>query len=102
MSILIKGMAMPKNCETCELYLTDSSGFFGCCVTGNIVMRKREQDRPSWCPLIEVPKHGRLIDADAIHFVRECCEDKEMDYVRRYSIDDAPTIIEAERGDNDG
>ena len=54
MSILIKNMEMPKNCETCELSSTDSSGFFGCCVTGNIVMRKREQDKPSWCPLIEI------------------------------------------------
>ena len=59
MSILIKGIDMPENCETCELSSTDSSGFFGCCVTGSIVMRKREQERPTWCPLVELPPHGK-------------------------------------------
>lgn len=104
MSILIRGMQMPKNCETCELSSTDSSGFFGCCVTGNIVMRKREQDRPSWCPLIEVPKHGRLIDADAL--MKSIASTKATNRnafgvymlyrVIADAVKNAPTIIEAE------
>lgn len=104
MSIIIKGMRMPKNCETCELSSTDSSGFFGCCVTGNIVLRKREQERPTWCPLVELPPHGRLIDADALHIP---LIDKELDQLQPWTsfddyrevlqmIDDAPTIIESE------
>lgn len=66
MSVYIKGMEMPTKCEECEWSTTDRSGFFGCRLTGNIVIRKREKDRPDWCPLVPVPEHGRLIDADAL------------------------------------
>lgn len=107
MSILIKGMSMPMNCETCELSSTDSSGFFGCCVTGSIVMRKREQDRPPWCPLVELPPHGRLGDLDRLEQMFVDIDnapysgfDGENPF---YSAEDAaqiirlaPTIIEAE------
>ena len=46
MSLLIRGMEMPKNCFICpfkNLEICDED-----------------------CPLIEVPPHGRLIDADAM------------------------------------
>ena len=48
-----------------------------------------------------VPKtpHGRLIDADALHFVKGFEEDDPHDYIRRYAIDNAPTIIQAEEGE---
>lgn len=46
MSVLIKGMELPKNCDMCPLADTIICGAQG-------------------CPLIEVPPHGRLIDADA-------------------------------------
>ena len=67
MGIYIKGMKMPESCEECVLSSTDSSGFFGCHFTRNIVLRKREQVRPNWCPITEIPPHGRLIDADALN-----------------------------------
>lgn len=47
MSVLIKGMELPKNCDVCPLADTIICGAQG-------------------CPLIEVPPHGRLIDADAL------------------------------------
>ena len=66
MSILIKGMEMPKNCHNCEL-LTRVEVTYGAVyacqilneVIGNVMVRQIR------CPLIPVPPHGRLIDADA-------------------------------------
>ena len=67
MSVLIKGMEMPKSCLDCKLtdseYCTcsvfdfwDDDYYIGCYLS----------DRAPWCPLIEIPPHGRLIDADAL------------------------------------
>ena len=63
MSVLIKSMEMPTSCYECPCNKDDGFGFFTCGVT------KSECDfrnLPSDCPLIEVPPHGRLIDADAL------------------------------------
>ena len=65
MSVLIKGMEMPKSCEKCPCKTADAFGGLGCQTTGYIPLRKANQDRPDWCPLVEIPPHGRLIDADA-------------------------------------
>ena len=70
MSVLIKGMEMPKNCP-CELVGIGYDMY--CSFVHGIPARVREYDeccekktRPDWCPLIEVPEpHGRLIDVDA-------------------------------------
>ena len=49
MSVLIKNMEMPKNCHECPLlYVTSIC------------------DGSMPCPLVTVPPHGRLIDADAL------------------------------------
>ena len=66
MSVLIKGMEMPKSCEKCPCKTADAFGGLGCQATGYIPLRKVNQNRPDWCPLIPVPPHGRLIDADAL------------------------------------
>ncbi len=58
--------------------------------------------RADWCPLIEVPPHGRLIDADAL--IRQMEQRvKETNNVRYAWVDEmdislADTIIEAEDG----
>ena len=58
MSVLIKGMEMPKNCDECELMTAN----YGCAFVGAVggeSYRKRAWD----CPLVEVPTpHGDLID----------------------------------------
>ena len=73
------------------------------------------EGRPDWCPLIKIPPHGRLIDADkfkADHSMKNDCAECEKElqgssvsceYDRIYSkmdfcewLDDAPTVIEAE------
>lgn len=65
MSILIKGMEMPKNCLECSFKFVDIKYGDGCCLfTGIVCLSIGRQDR---CPLIEIPTpHGRLIDADAL------------------------------------
>lgn len=62
MGVYIKGMEMPKNCLTCAC----SGSEYGECV---LDPEKRWPEdygqRADWCPLVPVPPHGRLIDADA-------------------------------------
>lgn len=64
MSILIKDKALPKTCEECLFYGVDVEN--GCFVEKCFVLRRAGQDKPSWCPLVPVPPHGRLIDADEL------------------------------------
>ena len=61
MSILIKGMEMPENCDKCRfqsalrLYC-DAMPYNFCGNTDDI-------ERPDFCPLIEIPTpHGDLVD----------------------------------------
>ena len=94
MSVLIKGMEMPKSCEKCPCKTADAFGGLGCQATGYIPLRKANQDRPDWCPLVEIPPHGRLIDADALEAQ---CDDPYW-CVWLTDIKDAPTIIESTIG----
>lgn len=66
MSVLIKGMEMPKSCAECALM----SVYFGCVIVG-AVGGESDHKRAWDCPLIEVPQHGRLIDAD--EFIKGHC-----------------------------
>ena len=59
MSVLVKGMEMPKNCG-------------GCPLRASCVHRIYLEYRPDYCPLIEIPPHGSLIDMD--DFLQECSE----------------------------
>lgn len=68
MGVYIKDTEMPKACVyrengyliTCPLYDLD-----GYCGALNTEASHKENGKLSDCPLIEVPPHGRLIDADA-------------------------------------
>ena len=98
MSVLIKGMEMPKYCYTCPAY--DYIKSF-CCVLRTKVINLND-NRYKDCPLIAVPTHGRLIDADELKknmrnyypsIDHLCCS---QHVVTKRDIDCAPTIIEAE------
>ena len=105
MSVLVKSMEMPQNCFDCLM------SSFGLC---NLIEGEpigNPQKRLDNCPLVSVPPHGRLIDADALML-------HILDYIEEYdddlsdngyhngkwcamkeaemTINDAPTIIEAE------
>lgn len=105
MSILIKGIEMPDSCKYCRFY-SPLVGFM--CIAAN---KKYGDDfnqfckkRPDWCPLVEVPPHGRLIDTDSTIEV-ELYDDEHEEWKTKfmsvetylgYCYNEVPTIIEAE------
>ncbi len=122
MSILIKGIKMPKCCADCPCFydfiscqaLSDGTDDFSASGFDEF------KERLSNCPLVEVPSHGPLIDArvlykktakweaQALHMVEKTMNDEDKSEWRKwstiltersafkYDIVDAPTIIEAE------
>ena len=73
MSILIKGMEMPTSCYECPFLdyeqgfclasaVKNESGWYEPVLCPGGIKDGRHAD----CPLIPVPPHGRLIDADAL------------------------------------
>lgn len=81
MSIIVKGMEMPKNCAECKIWsicecLNDFEDFESICYAvedGDLVRDKN-------CPLIELSPHGDLVDlSDAVH---------PNDSMRRITIDE--------------
>ena len=104
MSILIKGMEMPDNCTDCWFrkiarheYLSDCQL---CPFTGDTTPYLTRDKK---CPLIPVPPHGRLIDADAliIDLMDRGIEGVQTDDLHeiQQAVMDAPTIIPAEEGE---
>ena len=93
MSILIKGMDIPKDCSECMNIMLWN--VFECNVSD-----AEEGQRLSSCPLGDVPTpHGRLIDASQFEvFGYDVIEGSFDDGVAfaLNRIDDAPTVIEEE------
>ena len=102
MGIYIKDMRMPTNCESCPCKTSNAFGGLGCQATGYIPLRKANQDRPDNCPLISVPEHGRLIDADALIISTTVPLDgKSYRYVHIDNINNAPTVIPSDKSNMD-
>ena len=96
MSILIKGMAMPKSCEACP-FIGLGYDQLVCRLQDCVLCDKAK----ATCPLIELPPHGRLIDADALLQHQWVSSDWNSGGVHEIvvsitDIDEAPTIIESE------
>ena len=102
MSILIRGMEMPKNCDSCPCYYETEGAWRNEC---EVLQREHyiTNERPDWCPLVPVPPHGRLIDADALATKMRGVvfrgEEKDVLHHNMQVFLDAPTIIEAEEGE---
>lgn len=97
-SIYIPNMEMPTRCWDCDLCY---DSFY--CRAIEVQFSDREDFEPgerrlSDCPLIPVPDHGRLIDADALEYFADDSGVSGFDYVTRMRIRKAPTIIPAEEG----
>lgn len=60
MSVLIKGMEMPKSCYDCRF------SYDGKCFAVQPFKRFVYGDVTNFCPLIPVPDHGDLIDRDEL------------------------------------
>ena len=91
MSIYIKDMKKPENCYACPCY-NDEYG--KCQIEGNWEKGYVYDTTPDWCPLIPVPDHGRLIDADAL--VHSYYHAPSFPNLCK-AINDAPTIIPADQ-----
>jgi len=93
MDVLIKGLALPKKGESCinlKIY-SDGTVYEIGMYSGEII--------PNKAKAIELPPHGRLIDADKVkekqkHSYNEFCEN----VVSVFDIDHAPTVLEANDG----
>ena len=96
MSVIIKGMNKPTDICKCKFYEEAPFRAPVCVIRG---VCKGLED----CPLIELPPHGRLIDADALK--NSIANIKHIDNANPHimtawrEINLAPTIIEAEEGE---
>ena len=58
MSVIVKGMEMPKSCWECALLIGVVCG-----QTGKLAPYKKTMED---CPLIEIPKDAKLVDANEL------------------------------------
>lgn len=107
MSILIKGVDIPKNCRQCDFTHGTRFGEILCTFLNEATSIKHKLPN---CPLVEVPTpHDRLIDEAQAQkniedFIRGWCQDTKNDFNKYRDfvgvfiglIKQAPTIIEAE------
>ena len=111
--VYIRGMEMPKDCGHCPLNKlnTEYGGLvYECIITGHYLDDGYEGTIMSNCPLIPVPDHGRLADADKLRHSHcaECtlypdnCLGDECDWDSIFHIDHAPTIIPADHEEGAG
>lgn len=98
--ILIKGMGIPKDCKYVDVRIFRD---------GTATTSSAEEPFYKKMDVVEVPKHGRLIDADALErkAKRTATEAWKMKLTAKVEttmnqfidwVKDAPTIIEREEG----
>jgi len=88
--ILIRGMEMPS-IELEWRIIRDQDGKW------YAIDVNAETTDGEWHEIVPVPPHGRLIDADALR--KDMAEDYYTPTRALGHIDDAPTIIPAEKGE---
>ena len=101
MSVIVKGMEMPYQCAECDFCggIIMPDGIYCCDCPSEASHGKNISDainndtRADFCPLIELPPHGRLIDADKL--VRIWTGAQFYGSIKPI-VDARPTIIEAE------
>lgn len=103
--ILIKGMKMPEKCGLCDLFHAESPMHCTVVKGHKTVGAPYGMPRPEWCPLVDLGKHGDLIDRDALR--AKFPEPKDMIDPQQAlvhitgvwaEIDCADVVIEAEDG----
>lgn len=106
MSVLIKGMEIPKRCGECPCFHAENPMY---CQAVKADKNKKiiapyGKPRPEWCPLVPIPPHGRLIDADALENEAQMrlleCNKYDNQFQKPYevmrAIALAPAVIESE------
>lgn len=98
MGIYIPWMSMPKTCDDCQVSAD--------CPNDEHIDGYIMKERSRFCQVYSVPKHGRLIDADAyLSTIRPICDEDAysactFETAKRLMIEhinDAPTIIPADK-----
>lgn len=104
MSILIKGAEMPRHCGYC--FFND----FNICQIEHFTVADAvyHEERHEGCPLVEIPPHGRLIDADEMEaIIRGYAKDQSSKYKKELfeGIADivraAETVMESEEQEHE-
>ncbi len=114
MGIYIEGVEMPKSCYQCGfLFRPERHGKVYCTAVEPMmdISKTISDKRASNCPLIPVPDHGRLIDADVMKksvklqtFLLRLLFPGELEEIANVleewvmkEIDNAPTIVPADK-----
>ena len=102
MSVLIKGMQIPKNCAECPL----NYDMMSCMITGTrwwsdtmvLMDFDCQESRLYDCPLVELPEHhGDLVDVKEIRWDDHYDSDGNLSkYKIAYSDEMPDAIVEAE------
>ena len=98
MSVIVRGMRMPENCDVCRFVDWSNLHQTACCKLKDYepcfsdYSQEYRAKRSTICPLVDLGKHGDLIDADELAETAEYYE-TVLD-IRHY----AKTVIEAEDG----
>ena len=111
--VYIKGMTMPTRCGHCNMCFKAPIATYTCCITGANIDNLGEMMED--CPLVPVPPHGRLIDADEL--ITDRLEFEARQYTVRDEFDKGrlagwndvirairwyvPTIISTEKNKNE-
>ena len=103
MSIYIKGMEMPTSCGDCKAFVCYKqwAGDMGDCFCGITKEDAKAKEKNADCPLVPVPLHGRLIDADAfLALINDSTILSDfLKCIINPLIRGEPTVIEAEEGE---
>ena len=93
MSILIKGIEMPKNCKECPF--SDHEAW--CLIPGSWKERYYcpDDERSEHCPLIELPTHSDLVDRNKLLAEYDRQHEGEVGKARKI-MEQAKAVIEAE------
>ena len=83
--LLIKNFKAPKDCKDCCRL-----GFSRCPSATSDSLIPSDSGRPIGCPLVELPPHGRLIDADILRMKYEYGDERKK-------VDESPTVLEASK-----
>lgn len=99
MSVIVKGMEMPKNCAECKMWsicdclkeFDDYESLLYAVDDGDWVIADD-------CPLIELPSHGRLGDLDALQKqVENTIQDAHMSLLWKQGMMYAHGLVEASK-----
>lgn len=104
--MLLIPMDMPKNCDSCPFFddiytRMDGDDMYYCNLSGGLTYWEYAGETEKDCPLVEVPPHGRLIDADALQteafnrLFSGFASNRDVAFVN-FLLTDAPTVIPAD------